>query len=97
MLMKRFMGNRYSKLPFRALVRDYGVDLCYTPMVSIGAVLSYLHMRSAERVLEDYIKLTDVYPGSCRSSRKNSSALRKLVSAVSSTVFVFCCFWAPSC
>lgn len=24
---------RYSKLPFRALVRDYGVDLCYTPMV----------------------------------------------------------------
>lgn len=24
---------RYSKLPFRALVREYGVDLCYTPMV----------------------------------------------------------------
>lgn len=24
---------RYSKLPFRALVRDYGVDLCYTPMI----------------------------------------------------------------
>ncbi|KAF8535561.1 Dus4 protein [Trichophaea hybrida] len=22
-----------SKLPFRALVRDYGVDLCYTPMI----------------------------------------------------------------
>ncbi|KAG0640838.1 hypothetical protein HOY80DRAFT_776458 [Tuber brumale] len=24
---------RYSKLPFRALVRDYRVDLCYTPMI----------------------------------------------------------------
>ncbi|KAA8914304.1 hypothetical protein FN846DRAFT_897013 [Sphaerosporella brunnea] len=24
---------RYSKLPFRALVRDYSVDLCYTPMI----------------------------------------------------------------
>lgn len=24
---------RYSKLPFRALIRDYGVDLCYTPMI----------------------------------------------------------------
>ncbi|KZF19777.1 tRNA-dihydrouridine synthase [Xylona heveae TC161] len=24
---------RYSKLPFRALVRDYGVDICYTPMI----------------------------------------------------------------
>ena len=24
---------RYSKLAFRSLVRDYGVDLCYTPMI----------------------------------------------------------------
>ncbi|KAJ3260639.1 tRNA-dihydrouridine(20a/20b) synthase [NAD(P)+]-like protein [Boothiomyces macroporosus] len=24
---------RYSKLPFRQLVRDYNVDLCYTPMI----------------------------------------------------------------
>ncbi|RPA85364.1 tRNA-dihydrouridine synthase [Ascobolus immersus RN42] len=24
---------RYSKLPFRALVRSYGLDLCYTPML----------------------------------------------------------------
>ena len=24
---------RYSKLPFRSLVRDYGVDVCYTPMI----------------------------------------------------------------
>ncbi|KAI5838661.1 dihydrouridine synthase [Morchella snyderi] len=24
---------RYSKLPFRALIREYGVELCYTPMI----------------------------------------------------------------
>lgn len=24
---------RYSKLEFRTLVRKYGVDLCYTPMI----------------------------------------------------------------
>ncbi|KAK1819565.1 tRNA dihydrouridine synthase [Friedmanniomyces endolithicus] len=24
---------RYSKFPFRLLVRDYGVDITYTPMI----------------------------------------------------------------
>jgi tRNA-dihydrouridine synthase 4 len=24
---------RYSKLPFREMIRDYGVDVCYTPMI----------------------------------------------------------------
>ena len=25
--------TRYSKLPFRELCRDYGADICYTPMI----------------------------------------------------------------
>ncbi|CAZ79866.1 unnamed protein product [Tuber melanosporum] len=42
---------RYSKLPFRALVRDYGVDLCYTPMVSLKRLY---WIASAKKLLLDF-------------------------------------------
>lgn len=41
---------RYSKLPFRALVRDYAVDLCYTPMVPWTHLLT---ISSASLIFED--------------------------------------------
>ncbi|KAL7275661.1 tRNA dihydrouridine synthase [Rhizina undulata] len=40
---------RYSKLPFRELVRDYGVDLCYTPMI-----LAKEFVRNATARLTDF-------------------------------------------
>jgi tRNA-dihydrouridine synthase 4 len=36
---------RYSKLPFRHLVRDYGVDLVYTPMLVAKEFIRHQHAR----------------------------------------------------
>ncbi|TGZ81428.1 hypothetical protein EX30DRAFT_330994 [Ascodesmis nigricans] len=39
---------RYSKLPFRALVRDYGVDVCYTPMILAKEFVRHQKARVAD-------------------------------------------------
>ncbi|KAI9020409.1 hypothetical protein DFJ74DRAFT_707472 [Hyaloraphidium curvatum] len=39
---------RYSKLPFRSLVRDYGVDIAYTPMILAKEFLGAPIAREAE-------------------------------------------------
>lgn len=36
---------RYSKLPFRHVVRDYGVDLAYTPMLVAKEFIRHPHAR----------------------------------------------------
>lgn len=38
---------RYSKLEFRQLVRKYGVDLCFTPMIVAN---SFLRSNKARQV-----------------------------------------------
>ena len=39
---------RYSKLPFRQLVRDYAVDLTYTPMLVAKEFIRHPHARYTE-------------------------------------------------
>jgi tRNA-dihydrouridine synthase 4 len=39
---------RYSKLPFRQLVRDYNVDLTYTPMLVAKEFTRHPHARDVE-------------------------------------------------
>lgn len=39
---------RYSKLPFRQLVRNYGVDLAYTPMLVAKEFIRHPHARYTE-------------------------------------------------
>jgi len=39
---------RYSKLPFRKLVRKYGCELCYTPMIVSSCFVKSKAARDAE-------------------------------------------------
>ncbi|RUS34285.1 hypothetical protein BC938DRAFT_481429 [Jimgerdemannia flammicorona] len=39
---------RYSKLPFRELVRNYNVDLCYTPMILADVFKSSTYARDSD-------------------------------------------------
>lgn len=43
---------RYSRLPFRLLVREYGADLCYTPMVMADCFVRSPRARDVELQLD---------------------------------------------
>jgi tRNA-dihydrouridine synthase 4 len=52
---------RYSKIPFRQLVKRYGVDMCYTPMIMADSFLASVHSRNQEfAVLSSQYEKKDV-------------------------------------